>query len=250
MRTLLGAAALVAAVGALGLPAASPSGASGPVTQVVSADLGAPTALTIGGVSTDYSYLYRNADGTPARFNPCRTIHWRVNAAGAPLQGGRDIAEAFKRISAATGITFVRDGRTSILPDGRTFSGWGTTDIVIGYATPAQRAFLGGAVVGQGGAQLTLHPGNRWQIAKGYVVLDRIDLARHPAGWGAGNTQGAIYLHELAHAIGLGHARALPQVMYGRGSSKSVPWFQKGDLAGLAKLGRKAGCVTTRAIGT
>ena len=198
---------------------------------------------TVGGSATDYSFLAVNRDGTPARWNPCRAIHWRVNATGAPVDGGRHIEEAFRRISAATGITFVRDGRTTILPDGRSFSGWGTTDIVIGYATATQRPVLAGTVVGDGGAQLTVQSDGRWQIRKGYALLDRVDLGRKPAGFGTGNTQGAVYLHELAHAVGLGHARALPQVMYGRGTAGALATFQRGDLAGLARLGRRAGCL-------
>jgi hypothetical protein len=197
---------------------------------------------TVGGSATDYTFLATNTGGSPARWNPCRAIHWRVNATGAPTNGGQHIEEALRRISAATGLVFVRDGRTSLLPDGRTFSGWGTTDLVIGYATATQRPQLSGTAVGDGGAQLSWLNG-RWQITKGFALLDRVDLAKKPAGFGTGNTQGAVYLHELAHAVGLGHARALPQVMYGRGSASSVATFQRGDLAGLARLGRKAGCL-------
>lgn len=212
-----------------------------------------PTAtaatVAVGGNASDYSFLRTNLkDGSPARWNPCRAIHWRVNATGAPVDGGQHIAEALRRISVATGLVFIRDGRTSILPDGRTFSHWGSTDLVIGYATAAQRPVLAGTTVGQGGAQLRLHTDGRWQIAKGYLILDRIDLAKKPRGFGTGNTQGAVYLHELGHAIGLGHARALPQVMYGRGSASSVATWQRGDLTGLAKVGRKAGCLTSRPL--
>ncbi len=203
------------------------------------------TATTVGGSATDYSFLMTNRDSTPARWNPCAPINWRVNATGAPVNGGQHIEEALKRISAATGLVFVRDGRTSILPDGKTFVGWGTTDLVIGYATATQRPVLAGTVVGDGGAQLTWGPDARWRITRGYLLLDRIDLARKPAGFGSGNTQGAVYLHELGHVVGLGHARALPQVMYGRGTSTSLATFQRGDLAGLARLGRKAGCLSS-----
>lgn len=210
---------------------------------------GPQAAAAVSGSATDYSFLATNRkDGSPARWNPCRAIHWRVNATGAPVDGGQHIEEALRRISAATGLVFVRDGRTSILPDGKTFLGWGTTDLVIGYATATQRPVLAGSVVGDGGAQLRWHDDGRWQIGKGYVLLDRIDLVKKPRGFGTGNTQGSVYLHELGHAVGLGHARALPQVMYGRGSASSVATWQRGDLAGLARLGRKAGCLTSTPV--
>jgi hypothetical protein len=214
-----------------------------PDPRVVSARMTtATTATTVGGSSTDYSFLARNLDGSPARWNPCAPIHWRVNATNAPVNGGQHIEETLRRITAATGITFVRDGRTTILPDGRSFSGWGTTRLIIGYATATQRPRLAGSVVGDGGAQLQW-VNNRWQIARGYALLDRIDLAKKPAGFGTGNTQGSVYMHELGHAMGLGHARALPQVMYGSGSASSMATWQRGDLAGLVKLGRRAGCL-------
>ncbi|MDP3712323.1 MAG: matrixin family metalloprotease [Mycobacteriales bacterium] len=216
------------------------------VHSTTGTDSAGAAVTAVAGSPTDYSFLATNQkDGSPARWNPCRAIHWRVNATGAPVDGGQHIEEALRRISAATGLVFVRDGRTSILPDGKTFLGWGTTDLVIGYATAQQRPALGGTVVGDGGAQLRWHTDGRWQIGKGYVLLDRVDLAKKPRGFGTGNTQGAVYLHELGHAVGLGHARALPQVMYGRGSASAVATWQRGDLAGLARLGRKAGCLTS-----
>jgi predicted Zn-dependent protease len=51
----------------------------------------------------------------------------------------------------------------------------------------------------------------------------------------------AIYLHELAHALGLGHVNDRSQLM---NPTVSVYRFGRGDLAGLARLGGYMGCLS------
>lgn len=199
------------------------------------------SATAVVGEPGDYSFLVTSAAGVPARYDPCQAVHYRVNAAGAPASGGRDVAEALRRITAVTGITFVRDGRTDILPGDGRFTGWGSTQLIIGWATAAQRPALAGSIIGEGGLQAT---GRReLKIAHSYALLDAADLRRYPAGWGVGGV-GAVYAHELGHAVGLGHAVSPPEVMYGRSSSSSTPTYQRGDRAGLELLGRTAGCLS------
>lgn len=211
----------------------------GPRTFVVTSN--AVTAATrVAGEAGDHSFMYVNSDGLPARFDPCQVLHYRVNAAGAPTTGGQDVAEALRRITAATGLRFVRDGRTPILPGNGRFDGWGDIDLVIAWATPAQRASLAGRVVGEGGVQLAGR--GPFHISKAYVLLDAVDLGRYRAGWGLGGV-GTVYAHEVGHAVGLGHASSPPEVMYGEASSTSTATFQRGDLAGLRMLGKAQGCL-------
>ena len=49
-------------------------------------------------------------------------------------------------------------------------------------------------------------------------------------------------LHELAHAVGLGHVDDPTQVMYYR-TTNSESQFGAGDRAGLVALGRASGCL-------
>ena len=60
----------------------------------------------------EYSFIARDFDGDPVRWNPCEPVHYVVNVADAPAGSLGDVQEAVRRISAATGITFAYDGLT------------------------------------------------------------------------------------------------------------------------------------------
>ncbi len=51
-----------------------------------------------------------------------------------------------------------------------------------------------------------------------------------------------VLRHELAHALGLGHATGADQVMYPGAGPNSPTDYQAGDLAGLSRVGASAGC--------
>jgi hypothetical protein len=52
-----------------------------------------------------------------------------------------------------------------------------------------------------------------------------------------------LYLHELGHVVGLDHVGDRKQVMYPLVSKSSPAKYAKGDLAGLRRLGKPAGCL-------
>ncbi len=85
------------------------------------------------------------------------------------------------------------------------------------------------AVAGRDGASLVT----------GQVALDATD--RRAPGFGPGTTDGEVLLHELAHAVALGHVLDPTQVMYPQ-TTNSESQYGAGDLAGLAALGAAAGC--------
>src|SRR5439155_16746098 len=97
-------AALVATFVAAALVAA---GIAGSVT--------ATKTIAPKGSSRDYKFL-AVIGGEPVRWNPCQPIHYTIDAGAAPDGSVDDIYEAIRRVSSATGITFVYDGPTTEIP--------------------------------------------------------------------------------------------------------------------------------------
>lgn len=195
--------------------------------------------------------LQYNADGSVVRWNPCTAVHYRMNLARAPKGAERDVREAIKRISAATGIRFVEDGRTSTLPqrsygaDAKPWKGE-VPPLVIAWARPGRGSGRSDALasgpeqLGVGGwrtAWWTDAEGSHApRVVTGFVVLHADRYARLKAGFrGAG--RGSVLLHELAHVMGLDHVDDRGQLMYPRLTGRSG--FASGDLAGLRRVGRQ-----------
>ncbi len=188
---------------------------------------------------------YVDAKGRPARWDPCSPIGYVVQAGWIPDAGRRDLTEALRRLSLASGLSFVDEGDTEELPSqvrssyqparyGERWAplliGWvpsGLTDVGVGGGV--QGMSLSYAVPGRTGPSLV----------SGQVVLDAGN--RLAAGFGPGTTDGEVLLHELAHAVGLGHVLDPTQVMYPQ-TTHSESEFGAGDRAGLAALGAPAGC--------
>jgi hypothetical protein len=92
---------------------------------------------------------------------------------------------------------------------------------------------LSGRVAGIGGHWV--QDGRRFD---GYVVLDQ--RARMPR-----RTWRQVMQHEMGHVLGLSHARASSQVMFGTASRTNARWGA-GDLAGLHRIGASRGCLPDR----
>ncbi len=195
--------------------------------------------------SAGWGPLYVDAEGRPARWDPCTPIHVVVQQDWAPRQGRRDLATALARITAVSGLTFVDDGLTDEVPSSgrpayqpRRYPGrW--APLLVAWVPPAATDLgLEGEV--QGVTQTVAVPGPAGgSIVSGQVALDAD--ARLPSGFGPGTTDGEVLLHELAHAVGLGHVDDPTQVMWTQ-TTNAESQFGAGDRAGLVALGRAAGC--------
>jgi hypothetical protein len=192
-----------------------------------------------------YYTLYHNDNGSVVRWNPCRVIGYKVKPpAGAKASGAiREVKTAVSRLEHASGLTFHYDGKTQETPT--LDSAPRADDVVIAWARPGQTDALYGDAVGTGGWFETGKYGASgsvtWQVTGGYVVVDSTKSLKY--GFGHGIRQGTLLLHELGHVAALRHTSDRAQVMYPVITSHAPGVWGAGDLAGLRKVGRPAGCI-------
>jgi hypothetical protein len=228
-----------------------------PPTTVAPAPLTASTSPSAAAraevATTEKSFggyaLHTNADGSIVRWNPCSVIRWRANLTLAPPGALHDLTVAFDQLAAATGMSFKYDGATTMIPTAAWRSG--STDsglIVVAWVFKAATDLLGDGASGEGGwyeegSKVGTQPW-KWQIVRGFVVIDPTATAGYLPDFADGVSLGALMLHELGHAAGLGHAEDKTQVMWPVLTNATAARYSPGDLAGLAAIGHSAGCIT------
>lgn len=180
-------------------------------------------------------------DGTYVRFNPCSAIEVAANLEHAPPFAEEAIAAALDAISVATGTRWELHGETDEQLDHglsrrpgierdrhgqRRYApvlitwpqGWPTSWTGHDALAFAEAKMIDGEIVT---GSIRMNPDEDWRYEQLLWVL----------------------LHELGHVAGLGHAEDPGQVMHGTVADfPDDPAYQEGDLAGLARLGRAAGC--------
>lgn len=207
----------------------------------------APPASGARGNASAYS-LHKSPNGMVTRWNPCDgAIRFRVNPTGGGSYALQDTLAAVKSLSAATGLRFAYEGTTSFIPRS-TNSGSYPAPLVISWASRSQTDLLGTGAIGEGGWRSSGSTTDgltwTWKITKGFVIVDT--GARLTPGFARGVSRGALLMHELAHAMGLGHTGDSLQVMYGTLNSSSYASWGSGDKNGLTAVGASKGCVTAR----
>lgn len=212
------------------------------------------------GSSRDYSLLFpAESDAPYARWDPCKPIYWRVNPRWAPKGALADLRGAFARVHAASGLTFVYRGTTTLVPGTAAYAKANTDGyIIVAWAPDGSTTLIPKAPRGlprlmgrAGGVSTTRYGATDGKlyatIDKAYVLLST-SFPTLAGGFGWGNrygwqgTRGLLDMHELSHAVGLDHARGTTQVMYPAAQHMLANWGA-GDLAGLRLVGRAAGCV-------
>jgi hypothetical protein len=195
-----------------------------------------------------YDTQYKYSTSTPARWDPCRTIGYRVNARQATSGAIKDVKGAFKRLGQATGYRFVYRGTTTGIPQNGGNSWYPAgTQIVVAWARPSQssmlRLFSNAVGVGSAitsGGYVNGDGTSISRIIRGAVVID--SNRHYRGGFGTGSTRGDIVLHELGHTMGLSHVSASKQIMYPMITS-GLARLGKGDLGGLERRGARLGCI-------
>ncbi|GAB3443081.1 hypothetical protein GCM10027517_21050 [Phycicoccus ginsengisoli] len=230
-----------------------------PVALVAAATVAAPQAAS--GATATYKLAYAslpNGSKPVLRWNPCqKAVTWKVNLASVPTASRATVLSETKsavaRISQATRIPFSYKGTTSEIPQPGSAARQ-SAEIVIAWTTPSRTRYsLWGATAGQGGFSYAW--ASRWvngrtsytyAAQRGFVVLDTPQsFSQLRGGYGAGLRRTNLLMHELGHAMGLQHVGDTRQQMYPTLRSTSPYAYASGDLAGLARVGRGAGCLST-----
>ncbi|HEX4942277.1 MAG TPA: matrixin family metalloprotease [Actinomycetota bacterium] len=245
----------VLAVGAvLRGPSPVEAGAGGPTAAPsATTDSPSPSVSPTARAKVDGAFKFlERVGGVPVRWNPCETISYAVNADGAGSSIKADLHEALARVTRATQIEFV-----SVGPTEETFL---RAYQRMRYKGVIRKAELIIIWVDHGDYQAILRrlddPRPSIAFAKtmaglfadqdqyfgGIIVMDA--EATSQRGFGHSYAHGSVLLHELGHIMGLDHVKDPDQLMYsGRYPNYGLHDFGTGDLEGLRRIGRDAGCL-------
>jgi hypothetical protein len=203
-----------------------------------------------------YKFLLLNPSGTPVRWDPCRPIYYQLDLGGAPASAAGDMQSAFAQISQVTGLSFI-DGP----PPSPALPGAGTVPpLEITFETAATSIGSGAPVPLPGSTsssadELARTVPQAWvdQITRrAMYATGSIDVSsvadRLPSGFVPGG-EGVLFLHAIGRLVGLDDISDPTEIMNPEVLSTPVSGLGQGDRAGLARLGRKSGCLQTPANG-
>ncbi len=195
------------------------------------------------GSPASYKLFARTPGYTYAHWNPCGTISYRINTAGAPDTAVAEVQGAIRRVTVQTGVRFSYAGTTTSAPATPQGTYPGGTQLVFTWP----RAGLGGGGVAGYGSFSSISTrdvdgASVMETVRGLVELDRSVYGRLAAGYGTGpvtglqGTRQQLLMHEVGHVMGLDHSLSQRQLMYPSMSRKRAIWGD-GDAAGLTRLG-------------
>lgn len=200
------------------------------------------------------------------RWNPCQSeVTYSVNprlagrSAAARRAAVADVRSAFGQVGRLTGIDFTFAGRTDEIPRDRKGEDWSkrqrSAEIVVAWVDQSRAKHRSNLLSGSGDGYASGVGGwmmRAWtdqsggwhaSIGRGFVVLNAAHNRMYRPGFGAGVTRGALLLHEIGHATGLGHVGTTRELMYPTMLERRSSTYQDGDREGLSRVGRTLGCI-------
>jgi hypothetical protein len=232
-------------------PTAAPSTSSSPSPSPTSPSPRASATLSpTSGPDETYRFIHLAYGTRPVRWDSCE-ITYRLFVSEAPDGYAADVEEAFRRLEAATGFRFASAGVTDEEPGPavvRIYRGGRSEGADIDILWQDHEGFEDArdALDAKGNAIAWATPfpqtGGFFSSYGGAIVV--MDTARTgPLGFEGPWFHGVILMHELGHAMGLGHVRDPHQIMYsGRHPDLSVADWGSGDLEGLRRVGAPDRC--------
>ena len=173
-------------------------------------------------------------NGKPVRWEKCSSLTYKIAFSGISPNEAKNIQFALHKISEVTGIKFESGGSTKVIPQK---ASWPTavranTDILIAFATPTFGPYFSSVLTGDTKIAFGGPQGNGTSWSRAGVVIDKRIFTR----WHLSVTQRRdLYMHELGHAVGLGHSSMSGNIMHPGSYPANSDWG-RGDLQGLKNL--------------
>jgi hypothetical protein len=225
-------------------------GSDGPSATPSPSETPSPSPSRRPMVDGAFRFLER-VGGNPVRWDPCQTITFAVNTGGAAPPVIPDLREALRRVTRATGVAFRSVGGTGEFffsaYERMRYGGVGRSELIViwvdheRYESILRRVGDRRPSIAFAKTMAGIYA-DQDQYFGGIIVVD--EEATSTRGFGYRYAHGSVLLHELGHIMGLDHVKDPDQLMYsGRHPNFGLRDFGDGDLEGLRRLGRDAGCL-------
>ena len=216
--------------------------------MIGTASTGVQAQIEAKSARNSYAFLrFQPFSQTPIRWDPCQKISWKL----LKNKSGRgqlvNISRAFKRIGQATGLEFrYSGGFKDYYADSDAFNHEITSNsfpdeersVLVKFVSPKNmNGEVNKYIIGQGDVHTLLGDADEYPV-NGLITLST-DLLKKSSSY-----RQAVYMHEIAHVVGLAHVNEKKSLMFGGSSGwKFNDNFTRGDLTGLRLLGRSQGCL-------